>query len=232
MPQVSAKSWIIFDAKKNVTVFSKNPEAVQEIASLTKIMTAHLVIQLCQELEIDMKLTYCRVSKLATQVGGTSAFLKEGLRFSIYDLLHGLMLPSGNDAALCLSEHFGRYLMLLKAKANSQAFTKVCEMDPFDSQVCHVFSKKFCRRMNKEANQLKLTATNYSNPHGLCDKANKSNVSDQARMSAIAMKNPIFREIVNKKHYTTFLVADCRNLEGKVKLMEYWWRNSNKLLAN
>jgi serine-type D-Ala-D-Ala carboxypeptidase (penicillin-binding protein 5/6) len=88
--------------------------------------------------------------------------------------------------------------------------------------------------MNKVANQLKLTATNYSNPHGLCDKANKSNVVDQARMSAIAMKNAVFREIVGKKHYTTFLVVDCRDLDErkKVKLMEYWWRNSNKLLSN
>jgi D-alanyl-D-alanine carboxypeptidase len=92
-----------------------------------------------------MKLTYCRVSKLAAKVGGTSAFLKEGLRLSVYDLLHGLMLPSGNDAALCLSEHFGRYLMLLKAKANSQSFTKVCEMNPFDPEVGQIFSRKFVR---------------------------------------------------------------------------------------
>ena len=48
------------------------------------------------------------------------------------------------------------------------------------------------------------------------------------------MKNPVFKEIVGKKHYTTFLVADCRDMQerGKVQLIEYWWRNSNKLLAN
>jgi D-alanyl-D-alanine carboxypeptidase len=61
-----------------------------------------------------MKLTYCRVSKLAAKVGGTSAFLKEGLRLSVYDLLHGLMLPSGNDAALCLSEGESKLSILHK----------------------------------------------------------------------------------------------------------------------
>jgi D-alanyl-D-alanine carboxypeptidase len=58
------------------------------------------------------------VSKNASTVGGTSAMLREGQRLSIYDLLHGLMLPSGNDAAMVLAEHFGRYFVLDKAKTN------------------------------------------------------------------------------------------------------------------
>jgi len=180
-----------------------------------------------------MELTYLRVSKRGSQIGGTSAFLKEGLRFSIHDLLHGLMLPSGNDAALVLSEHFGRYLMLLSCKSNSKNFAKIAELNPFDPDVCKMFTKKFCQKMNQTANQLKMNGTNYNNPHGLSDKANKSTVTDQARLSVLAMKNPIFNEIVSKKHYTSLLVADCRDMQerGSAELVEYWWRNSNKLLS-
>ena len=51
-----------------------------------------------------------QVSKAAATIGGTSAKLKTGDVLSIWDLLHGLMLPSGNDAGICLAEHFGQYL--------------------------------------------------------------------------------------------------------------------------
>ncbi len=51
-----------------------------------------------------------QVSKNAASIGGTSAKLKSGDILSVWDLMHGLMLPSGNDSALCLAEHFGAYL--------------------------------------------------------------------------------------------------------------------------
>ena len=51
------------------------------------------------------------MSKNAASIGGTSAKLKSGDVLSVYDLLHALMLPSGNDAATCLAEHFGQYLI-------------------------------------------------------------------------------------------------------------------------
>jgi serine-type D-Ala-D-Ala carboxypeptidase (penicillin-binding protein 5/6) len=81
-------------------------------------MTAYLSLLLIKELQIDPKNLYCRVSKSAATVGGTCAVLREGQRLSVYDLLFGLMLPSGNDAAMVLAEHFGRYLILEKSKTN------------------------------------------------------------------------------------------------------------------
>jgi len=107
-----------------------------EVASLTKIMTALVVLEMCSEWEIDFKTTYCRVSGRASEIGGTSAFVKKAVRFSILDLLHGLLLPSGNDAALVLSEHFGRLIQLNNCRHNTANFTKVCELDPFDIEVC------------------------------------------------------------------------------------------------
>ena len=56
------------------------------------------------------------MSKNASSIGGTSAKLKTGDVLSVWDLLHGLMLPSGNDAAICLAEHFGQYLFEVAAR--------------------------------------------------------------------------------------------------------------------
>lgn len=82
-------------------------------------MTAFLVCQLLQQNNIDPKKVYLRVSKRAAVVGGTSAFLREGLRLNVYDLLAATMLPSGNDAAVTLAEHFGRFLLLERSRINS-----------------------------------------------------------------------------------------------------------------
>lgn len=96
-------------------------------------MTAHLVCNLITQMNINPHKVFLRVSKKASTIGGTSAFLREGQRLNVYDLLVGLMLPSGNDAAVVLAEHFGRYLVFEKAKINYHTFRKVCELDPFSS---------------------------------------------------------------------------------------------------
>jgi D-alanyl-D-alanine carboxypeptidase (penicillin-binding protein 5/6) len=113
-PQTTAKSLSIFDLKKMICVFGKNLDQKLEIASMTKIMTAYLIcVLLEQDLScafINPKKVYFRASSYATKIYGTTAYIKEGLRYSIYDLLIGLMLPSGNDAALVLAENFGRFM--------------------------------------------------------------------------------------------------------------------------
>ena len=83
-----------------------------EIASQTKIMTAYVVLKICEELEIidNHKDYFIRVTKKAEKIKGTKAGLATGQCISIYDCLHALMLPSGNDAALVLATAFGKYL--------------------------------------------------------------------------------------------------------------------------
>jgi len=70
-------------------------------------MTAFVVIQIVRKIKLDTQKTMLQVSKTAVTVGGTSAKLRSGDVLSVWDLLHGLMLPSGNDAAMTLAEHFG-----------------------------------------------------------------------------------------------------------------------------
>jgi len=80
------------------------------MASLTKIMSMLVTIKLCSDLKIDMNKHFFRVSRLAAGTIGTSADLTENQRVTIHDLLYGLMLPSGNDAAITLAEGFTELL--------------------------------------------------------------------------------------------------------------------------
>ena len=109
-PFVTAKSWSISDGRTGEILFGKCENDRREIASLTKIMNCFVVIQIIRKIRLNAQRTYLQVSKTAATVGGTSAKLRAGDVLSVWDLLHGLMLPSGNDAATVLAEHFGQYL--------------------------------------------------------------------------------------------------------------------------
>ena len=150
-------------------MFSKKSEEVREMASLTKIMTAITSIEIACELKINIHKLWFIVSKYASTMIGTTAGLVEQQRVTIFDLLHGLMLPSGNDAAMTLAENFSERLRELKKRGDG----KVVQ----DGR--KTFSP-FVKRMNKLAFKLHLRNTNYTNPHGLADKANHSTAYELA----------------------------------------------------
>lgn len=103
---------------------------------MTKIMTAYTVCQIMYGdmgcININPKRVYLRASYYASKIGGTTAYIKEGLRYSIYDLMIGLMLPSGNDAANVLAENFGRYLCIEMQRNSSSRLKDSLESDPYD----------------------------------------------------------------------------------------------------
>lgn len=86
----------------------------REIASLTKIMTCYVVLSLVKTFGLDDRSHFIEVTENAASMQGTSAELRMGDHLCVWDLLHGLMLPSGNDAAYALAEYFGQ--MLIDAK--------------------------------------------------------------------------------------------------------------------
>ena len=121
-PFVTAKSWSISDGRTGEILFGKCENDRREIASLTKIMTCFVVVQIVRKIRLNAQRTFLQVSKNAATVGGTSAKLRTGDVLSVWDLLHGLMLPSGNDAAIVLAEHFGQYLFEVATRyKNSKA---------------------------------------------------------------------------------------------------------------
>ena len=110
-------------------------------------------------------------------MGGTTANLSDGDVLSLYDMLHAMLLPSGNDAAYSLAEYFGYALLYSRAKKQYDF------IDPI---------QVFVSEMNKNAKALKLTKTTFANPHGLKNHLNKSTALDVARLTSALMKYKMF----------------------------------------
>ena len=187
MSNPSCTAWLVVDGDGQVVAGEKETTPLQ-IASITKTMTALLVLK---EVANDSLLLKQRlvVSREASLVTGTTAKLRVGESYSILDLLYGLMLPSGNDAAFVLAEHFGR-ASLSAGDANPS------EISVYDAVM------EFVRLMNVAAHDLQMNDTLFGNPHGLFTPIAQSTAVDVAIMVVAAMQNPLFRRIVNAKSYT------------------------------
>lgn len=109
------------------------------------------------------------------------------------------MLPSGNDAAVCLAEGFNTLLKSFRCKQQNK------HMEIFRAKATFGDSSYplFIKEMNAVVPRLHLKHTKYTNPHGLSDKANHSTANELAQISVYAMRHPLFREIVNTKQYHT-----------------------------
>lgn len=252
-PFVTAKSWSISDGRTGEILFGKCENDRREIASLTKIMTCFVVVQIIRKIKLNASKTMLQVSKAAATVGGTSAKLKTGDVLSVWDLLHGLMLPSGNDAATTLAEHFGQYLFEVATRyKNNKAGNNLpndkqqnaagvaganagatgagagatgADADNQRRMQSDQPMKYFLQEMNRYARALGLESTNYANPHGLSHKNNKSTAADIGKLACIVMQDPLVREIVCQKHYS------CTGRDLQDEPREFQWTNTNKLLG-
>lgn len=218
-PFVTAQSWIVADGRNGKLIFGRGETERREIASLTKIMTAYTALQLTKKFQLIPNQTIVTISDNASFVEGTSAMLEEGDQLTLKDLMHGMMLPSGNDAALAIAEFFGSIIK------NSLFPKMVPEVDDEeeDKKVSPV--KLFVKEMNSIAMQLGLKDTIFANPHGLINSFSKSSASDIAKLSCVAMKNNDFKSIVNCRRY----LCKAKNSCGQDK--KFRWRNTNKLLG-
>ncbi|CDW73870.1 d-alanyl-d-alanine carboxypeptidase family protein [Stylonychia lemnae] len=235
-PIVSAKAWAISETKKGVIMHGKDQTFQREMASLTKIMTAYTICRLLNELNINNpRNVYLRVSKKAAFMTGTTAFLKVDQRINVYDCLHALLLPSGNDAAIVLATAFGKWLYFAnekqKKQINGNPVPQVSELNQNQGVPLVSFEyghdeyiQAFVQEMNKQAKKLKLDKPNFSNPHGLSEKANHASPSDICIITANAMKYDLFKEIVGRKQYECIVISKFGDP------VNYQWTNSNKLL--
>lgn len=98
VPVVSAASWCVMEGSTGHIVYGHSDQEIKEIASLTKIMTCYLSLKLTLNFKVNLT-TVLIISEKAASVTGTSAELRTGDAITLRDLLFGLMLPSGNDAA-------------------------------------------------------------------------------------------------------------------------------------
>ncbi|SFS91877.1 D-alanyl-D-alanine carboxypeptidase family protein [Marininema halotolerans] len=182
---LSAHAAAVIDVSSNRILFEKEAQRRMRIASLTKIMTAIVAIE---NADVDQKVT---VSPGAVGVEGSSIYLKQGDQVPLHTLLYGLMLRSGNDAAVAIAESVGGSV------------------------------PGFVYMMNEKAAYLGLKGTHFENPHGLDSDDHYSTAEDMARLTAYALKNPIFKEIVS---------TPLKTVPWPGEDWKRTWRNKNKML--
>ncbi len=156
----------VLEASTMRVLVEHNKDVRLEMASTTKIMTALVVIE---NEDLDKEFT---IPDEAVGVEGSSIYLKSKEIWTIRDLLYGLMLRSGNDAATALAIATGGSV------------------------------ENFVKMMNDRVEQLGLTNTHFENPHGLHSDEHYTSAYDLAVISAIAMQNPTFKEVSGCKMYT------------------------------
>jgi serine-type D-Ala-D-Ala carboxypeptidase (penicillin-binding protein 5/6) len=163
---LSADSAILMEQDSGRILFEKEAHERKRIASITKIMTAILAIE---SNKLDEMVT---VSERAEHTEGSSIYLKKGEKIKLLDLVYGLMLRSGNDAAVAIAEHVGGSV------------------------------EGFVFLMNEKAARIGMTNTHFANPHGLDDHEDHySTAYDMALLMRYAMHNETFREISGTKVY-------------------------------
>lgn len=159
-----------------------NDDKKCEMASITKIMTFYTCLLYFEEYKLNAKIINVKVPAIAEEIEGTSAFLYKGDILSIYDLYHGLMLPSGNDAATVLSLSVG-LLMLWKMK-KPKLWSKLARRGgllDFDQEK-DVEKKEltilYLKHMNTNAERIGMHSTKFTSVHGLSDANNISTCKD------------------------------------------------------
>lgn len=173
VPTISAKHAILIDGKTGEVVYEKDADTKAYPASTTKIVTALTALEICHQYAINLQ-TQITVPKEAVGVEGSSIYLKAGENRTIEDLLYGLMLRSGNDAATALAICLG---------GNEE---------------------NFVRKMNETASAAGCKGTNFVNPSGLFDENHYTTARDLAELSRKAMENEVFRQIVGAKQWNDY----------------------------
>lgn len=163
-PETAAAAFILMEAGSGRVLASRNETQERSIASTTKIMTCLVALE---HSELTEKVTVKREHLRE----GSSMYLLEGETLTMEELLYGLMLPSGNDAAECIAAHCG----------GSGG------------------SAQFVRWMNEKAKALGMEHTSFANPSGLDEMGHSSCALDMARLAAYAMQNPTFARIVSTR---------------------------------
>lgn len=182
---INSRSCIVYDRNSHMILYGKNETKQVKMASTTKIMTSLIIIENCNLSET------IEISQKAAGTGGSRLGLKTGDKITIKDLLYGLMLCSGNDAAVALAEYAG---------GDIQGFSEL---------------------MNNKAHELGLTNTHYESPHGLDSDGHYTTAYELAVLSDYALKNETFARIVGTKNYTVTINGYPKNLSNTNELLGY-----------
>lgn len=185
---ISASSAIVMDTDNNRILYGYNLNDERLIASITKIMTAIVAIEYG---DINKKVV---VTDVIEESFGSGIYIKVGEELTLKDLLYGLMLRSGNDAALMIAEFVAGSV------------------------------DEFVYLMNDTASKIGMKNTTFYNPHGLEDSKGVGNTStsyDMALLTSYAIKNDTFKEIFKTKKYTAKSSTKAYVWHNKNKLLKH-----------
>lgn len=204
-PQIKADHAFLLDARdgsqeREMWGGAKADESVS-MASTTKIMTAMVVLKHPEWLnrQITVKQEY---RDYVQKVGGSTADLQTGDTLTVDQLLHAMLIPSGDDAAMALADNFG---------AGDTADARIAD---------------FVRQMNAEAQQLGLTGTHFDSFDGISHGNNLGTARDLAKLGQRAMLKPVFADIVKNKQFK----AEAPAANGHTRY--YTWNTTNTLLSS
>ena len=183
LPKTNSRRYIVYDRISKSMIIGKNEDVKSAMASTTKIMTTIVILE---KADLNEKVT---VSAKAGGTGGSRLGLKRGDKASVRDLLYGLMLRSGNDAAVALAEHVGGSV------------------------------KEFAELMNEKAIELGLTNTHFVTPHGLDDANHYTTALELAKLTDYAMNNETFAKIVGTKSTTIYINNQSRQINNTNELL-------------
>jgi D-alanyl-D-alanine carboxypeptidase (penicillin-binding protein 5/6) len=174
-PTIAARAAFLFDADTGLILFSQDADEELPQASCTKVMTALIAIE---RLPLDHVITAGADAHALVNPDSSYMGLDVGEKLTLQDLLYGLILPSGNDAAVAIADGVA---------GSVPAFVAL---------------------MNQRAAQLGLTHTHFVTPNGLDAPGHYTTARDLAVLSAIALRNPIFRQIVSIRRYSIPKTSD------------------------
>ncbi len=184
-PTLNSKIAVAYDRKSGKVIYGKNENKRSAMASTTKIMTSIILIE-----NADLTQTVT-ISAKAAGTGGSRLGLKKNDKITMNDLLYGLMLESGNDAAVAIAENVGGSV------------------------------EGFAELMNEKAKQLGLENTHFVTPHGLDDPEHYTTAYELAKLADYALKNETFARVVNTKDYTVTINGYPKAISNTNELLGY-----------
>lgn len=205
-PLVTCKAWAIGDPATGELIAGNKADQELEMASTTKLMTAWIVLKLAKA-EPSVLEEIVETTAHAARTPGSSANLRSGEKLAVRELLFGLLLPSGNDAAVAFAEHFGPRF----APADDRPESSTPEA-------------RFVAEMNRAAEGLGLSKTQFQNPHGLPAEGHHTTARDLFRLAAAMVQDgSILPYVETRKH-----AGRLEGAEGYVRFE--LWQNTNRLL--
>lgn len=184
-PKLDSRIALVYDRSSGNVLYEKNGYKTTPMASTTKIMTSIVVLE-----NANLNDTVV-VDKKAAGTGGSRLGLKTGDKITVNDLLYGLMLRSGNDAAVALAIHIGGSV------------------------------EEFAKLMNQKANELGLKNSNFVTPHGLDNEKHYTTAYELAKMADYALSKEKFKQIVGTKNCNVIINGKQKNITNTNELLSY-----------